>query len=259
LERIRAVKRELGLPEGPLERLIPVRATKAEVREVRTRLLRVIQGVAYGKEAGVWYRVTFPGPVYNPQVVAVAEGRPTSMITRTIPKVPDVSARKVVKPPDVAFRTIPRVVATREDIEREIKRRLGDWGYFNWIRNSIAKGLSYVFKWIFDVIVGAQMDRVQSEINKAIRDINTKTNMQFSRLVDSINSTISDFNVKVNRQVDRITDRVNMVLRDLYRMWGIPEGTAIQPVHIRNVNEKGFEFLSLGDMKVRWIAIGERR
>jgi len=230
LERVREIKRELGIREGIIEKLIPVRSEQVtleavtELRELAT--LRFAYGTAYGDKAGVWYRVSYGTSIYNPVVVAVAEARKTTIKTRTITKVPDIKAK-----------TIPRISVTRESIERNIKDKLGDWGVFNWIRNAIAYGLSFIFKWVFDVIVGDQIDYVQDKLNEVIRD----------------------FNDKVNAQVDKITSRVNQVLKDLYDMWGIPKDKALTPVHIRNVTSTGFEFLSLGKTKIYWLAIGKRR
>ena len=226
LERVRGFKRELGIREGPLERIIPVYSEPVEAESIRDiAMLRVIYGSAYGDKAGVWYRVSFGTVIKEPIVVAVSEARGTKIKTRTISKVADIKAKE-----------IPRISITRTSIENNIKKKLGDWGVFNWIRDSIAYGLSFIFKWIFDVIIGDQIDYVQSKLNE----------------------TIKDFNKKVNQQVDKITSRVNLVLKDLYRMWGIPEGIALSPVHIRNITGSGFEFLSLGKQKIYWLAIGKR-
>lgn len=226
LERVREIKRELGIREGIIEKLIPVRSEVLQAEVGELALLKVAYGTAYGDKAGVWYKVPFKTTIFNPVVVAVSEAKTTKIITRKIEKVSDITAK-----------TIDRVSVKRTDIEDNIKKKLGDWGVFNWIRDSIAYGLSYIFKWVFDVIVGDQIDYVQEKVNEVIED----------------------FNTKVNEQVDKITSRVNKVLTDLYKMWGIPTDKALAPVHVRNVTNTGFEFLSLGKHKIYWIAIGKRR
>jgi len=259
-ERIRLFKRAVGIKEGPIERLTPVRSATITIGEIRELAkLKIAKGVAYGETPGVWYRVRFPSTIKDPQVIAVAEARSGELPRITIKKVPDIEAKTISKIADIKAKTIRRISTTREDIEKAIRNSLGDWTVaFNWIRDAIAYGLSFIFKWVFDVIVGAQIDRVQDAMNDVISDFNDKVNKQTDKIVDAVNSVISDFNKKVNDQIDIVTDRINDALASLYDVWGIPYDVAITPVHIRNVKSDGFEFLSLGKTKIHWIAIGER-
>jgi len=254
-ERLRGLKRELGIREGLLERLTPIAGRRVKLREVLR--IRIISGISYGEEAGVWYRVDFGTRLRDAEVVAVGEARETRIITRLIDKVPDVDIPTVKRPPNVGLKEIERVEITREEIEAEIKEALGDWGIWNWVRDAIAWASSFGAHFAYRVISGVATDKIRDTINVAIRDFNTRINRQTDYIYSDLNVTIRATNEKVNRQIDIITDRVNRVLYDLYSMWGLPTDLSMVPVHIRNVTETGFEFLSLGKTTIHWIAVGE--
>lgn len=252
-EFIREKKRQLGIPEGLLEELTPVPARDLEVvcflpeeerRSISIGLMpvNIVWGSAYGPVAGQWYRVTFPKPIGgNPHVVAVAEGKSGEITSRVVDKV--IIRTYHCRACDMGFFTI---VAARRcpscgsyDIEEitgadryertgwylalwNAKRHLGDWGIFNWMRDAIATLIAWLGYYLFS------------------------GNGAFI-LADALSA-----------QVDRISEAITERLRDLYKMWGIPTNMAIAPVHVRNVTSTGFEFLSLGDMKIHFIAIGRK-
>lgn len=227
IERFREAKREWDIPEGIIEKLIPLPDTPIKITSLRDIMRLVIMGgVSEGKGRGQWYRVTFPIVVRDPTVVAVAESKGGTIKERTIDKIESVRVK-----------TISRITTSEGAIRDRVKRELGDWGWAaNWMRDAIATAFGKVLYWVHRMLIQPQTDKVQ----------------------DAINSTIGDFNSKIDRQIDRVTSRTNFVLKDLYSMWGIPSNLAIAPVHIRNVKSTGFEWLSLGDMKVHWLTVGLR-
>jgi len=256
-QRIRRIKRELEIPEGVIERLTPITAETLKIREILR--LRIISGVAYGEEAGVWYRIRFPFRLGDPEVVAVSEIGTTTIPVRPIEKVPDITIPTVKRPPEIELKEIERIVITREEIEAEIREQLGDWGIWNWIRDWLAWASSYAAHFIWKVFSGIAIDKIRDAINETIRDFNIRVNQQTDFIYRDLNDTIRRINNKINSQIDVVTGRVNLVLTDLYRIWGLPTNLRMTTVHIRDVTETGFSFLSLGRHRVHWIAVGERR
>ena len=291
LENIRGLKRQIGLAEGIVEEMFPISA-RSKITTIRQiTVLKVMYGTAYGEKAGVWYKVTFPEPLNEPVVVAVAEARSTTRRYRQVPKPPEVPPPQILKlpdvskisisyPPNITFKRIERVSLTREEIENRIKNTLGDWGWLNWARDAIAYGMSFVLKFVYDIIVGAQLDKVEESVNAVVSDANAKINEHTKKIIDSINARIQSINSKINNQtnyiingindlvrklnnnwntqITYITTAINGIISDICAMWGIPEGVAITPVHVRNITTTGFEFLSLGKTKIYWIAIGKK-
>lgn len=105
--------------------------------------------------------------------------------------------------------------------------------------------------------VNGQLAEVVDAVNEVIADANQKVNSQVDEVVDAVNEVVADANAKINSQVDRITDRVNLVLKDLYSMWGLPNVYSLAVVQTRNLTATGFEWLSLGNMTIHWVAVGE--
>jgi hypothetical protein len=101
----------------------------------------------------------------------------------------------------------------------------------------------------FNTAIDNVVKSVQDAINKALDNSGTSVQTAFNTTIDTINSRIPE-------QTDYIRDRINERLNDLYAMWGLPEKVALTVAHIRNITSAGFEFLSLGETTIHWIAVG---
>ena len=216
-----------------------------------------------------------------PKVVATAEHRITEWIQRVVPRVeritaPEVSIRRVglyvyhCKTCDNAWiqfvhETHPRCTdpdcgsADTEEITFDNKfnwlgwyqtyhgwkKKVGDWGAFNWLRDAIA----YPLAWVNYYMLGKDsIFRLLDVIDEYIDRIENSVH-------STLDETINMLTTKVNRSVDGIETAIQNIQPDIYSIWGIPKGTAIAPVHIRNVKKDSFEWLALGPMKIDYIAI----
>jgi len=265
-------------------------------------------GEAYGETAGQWYRVSYPKSISGAVPVCVAEGRTGAITTRpidkivtsTVPRPSKVVAAVVSKvtkigAAKIAAFEIPRI--ERGDLKDRIgkayvdecERRLGDWGWANWIRDAICRmtyGLGWVtgawIEWLWDILVQPQINKVRDAANSAISRQVDNINAAFSTQMDRVDDIIEQLRVNMNaalsaqtdriddklgdlvfninfansRQMDRVTDSLNLRLNDLYMMWGIPSNMAVTPVHTRNCTDSGFDFQSFGDTTIHYIAIG---
>jgi ElaB/YqjD/DUF883 family membrane-anchored ribosome-binding protein len=334
------------LQEGVLEQLTPIAALTIHASSIRDLTkLQIARGTAKGPSAGVWYRVTFPTPVINPSVVAVAEAKPGTIIQRVVDKIPDISLKTIPKIADIFPKTIPKIAdifsktiprvaditskqitrIQRDDFNNDQYCKLVGGGardrakalappwpldmIWNWFCDTLVYGIFYAgwyaSGWILNLLwdsflqpqidrvrdsinsvvndanlkvngqldkvvdtvneviadanqkVNSQVDEVVDTVNEVIADANQKVNSQVDEVVDTVNEMIADANAKINSQVDRITERVNLVLKDLYSMWGLPNVYSLAVVQTRNLTATGFEWLSLGNMTIHWIAVGE--
>jgi len=152
----RAFARELGVL---VKRLDPTLAAGI-VRRI-LRMPSFCWGNAYGEVAGRWYKVSYPRTIENPLVACVGQVRAGDIITREI----------------------ERIYLTREEIESRIKESLGDWGVFNWMRDAIAWGMSHPLKWMYDLIVGDQIDRVRDRVNMVIGDFYDMTGIRRGHVI----------------------------------------------------------------------------
>lgn len=262
------------------------------------RRLVIQHGTASGSGKRQWYKVIFPRPIRNPAVVAVAEVRTGEIIRKDIEKISDIVTKTIENIPNISFSGIPSIEdiprIARDDFNsdyycdrvasraRDGLKNLGGipwplssiWGWFcdhavYWIAFYTWKAGGWVVNVLWDSFFQRQIDNIRntinsnnaiisSRVNSAFNDASRKINNLKNKLVNSINETIGDTNAKINSQLSKIQDRVNNRIKDLYDMWGIPYDTAITPVHIRNVTSAGFEWLSLGDMKIYWVAVGRK-
>lgn len=279
LGRVRSRKRELGIPEGILEKYTPIMAITRERFLIRPKEVKIDSGVSEGLEAGVWYKVLFSESILGARVVAVGEAKRGEIIFRTIDKVTDILPKTLAKVTDIASKTISRV--ERDDFNspyycdlvaagaRDRVHELDLGVLLNPVKAIIADTLIYysfyagwlTMGWILNVLwdsfLQPQIDKVRDSINSVVADTNKKVNDQIDRVTDGVNAVITDLNSKINSQIDEVTDRVNLILGDLYAMWGLPFELAMAPVHIRNVTDNGFEWLSLGEQTIHWIAVGK--
>ena len=230
-ERIATPLKRAGV-ETPVLEQIPHRAEEISafyyqlVQEASrgqvTELLRIpafAHGKAYGETAGFWYRVTFPKPINNPNVVAVGEGRRG--------EIPEVKAPRITIPditiPDI---TIPRVPTSLGRFE------------CGWAIASLTDGLNDLVEVLEGVLV-----RINEIIDKT-SDAVAKTRENIRQYVDNIR--------------DSVNSGLGGILPALYVAWGIPSNMAVTPLHIRNVTSTGFEFQSFGRTTCHWICLGTR-
>lgn len=101
-----------------------------------------------------------------------------------------------------------------------------------------------------------QIDKAKDSLQKMQGDYAIEMTDQINKVRDNIGATIGDVHNEIFTQTNYVRDRVNNVTKDLYRMWGVPSGYILTPVHIRNVTSAGFEFQSYGNTTVHYIAIG---
>ncbi len=270
-------------------------AEAVEVGEVGGRIAERIRvpvfahGKAYGETAGLWYKVSFPRRIGNPSVVCVGEARTTDFRKREIEKIPDLTIGKTspipliekiaIPPIDITFTRPYLTVLTVNDFIDGIKRFLGDWGVFNWIRDAIAWAYGHVEYWAYTILwkryaesVNKMLDdiyKIFDSMRKGLSDMVRLTNDRLEALRVAINNCIASINAGMeglrtgtNTRVETLRTKVNEITGDiipaLYDACGIPLGMALTPLHIRNVSEFGFEFQSFGQTTCYWIAIGSR-
>lgn len=101
-----------------------------------------------------------------------------------------------------------------------------------------------------------QIDKAKDALQKMQGDYAIEMTDQINKVRDNIGATIGDVHNELYTQTNYTRDRINSVIKDLYRMWGVPSGYILSPIHIRNVTSTGFEFQSFGDCTIHYIAIG---
>jgi hypothetical protein len=253
-----------------------------------------VRGEASAGSAG-WVRTSFGTNLTSPQVIAVGEVRNATVIDRTITRVANVnlSPMSVFKSisiptiqalPSVSFRALPRI--TKPDFYNNLtdkfKAVMGDWGLFNDVRNTliwpVCKTISFGLDLAWEFMVQPSLDKVQAWGDGIRSEIETKVNLLKDRVQANFGTTIASINTEVNNtivniqstvskavgaldgkittQTTALENRANQTIRDLYSMWGLTPGIAATPIHVRNITETGFEWLSLGETKIHFIAIG---
>ena len=256
-ERIATPLKRAGV-ETPVLEQIPHRAeelaafyyepvhqsSRGQIAEL-IRIPAFAHGKAYGETAGFWYRVTFPKPINNPNVVAVAEGRRGAIPAVTAPRI----TIPTVDLPTIPPITIPDIVIPR------VPTSLGRFEC-GWAIASLTDGLNDLM-----VVLERVLVRVNEIIDKT-SDAVAKTRENIRDVYDSL----TDFRSKVQAALDKyqvniessVNSGLGQILPALYAAWGIPSNMVISPVSIRNVTSTGFEFQSLGKFTVHWLAIGTR-
>jgi hypothetical protein len=218
-------------------------------------------GKAYGEVAGLWYRVTFPKPIGNPNVVAVAEGRrgeipEVRMPTITVPR---------VKVPTVELPTI-RDVTVPDFVLPYVRESIGRFEC-GWSAAGLTDGLNDMIGILEDGLkrINNIIDRANAamaEIRKNIREVYGSVKEFREKVQKTFNTYTADlqdlFNTHIADLEGRINEGLGRILPALYMVWGIPSNMAVTPVHIRNVTNLGFEFQSFGKTTIHWICIGAR-
>jgi len=102
------------------------------------------------------------------------------------------------------------------------RRKLGDWGFFNPVRDFMATGLA---------------------------------NFTYYTLGKD---TVYESLAEIDAMTLKIENAINARLADLLKMWQIPRNLAIAPVHLGNISRAGFNWLGLGPMDIHYIAISPK-
>lgn len=215
-----------------------------------------------------WFRANYYDPATGakktftepPTVVAVVElrgGKIPSVSAPTI-RIPSISLPRA---PTIRLTSvrIPRITVTESTLRRRVRDRCGDWGILNWFRDRFAEVTAKVLKFVWDILIQPQIDRVRNSINSGLRT-------QKDRVRSSVNSGLSDARSKtqsaLNAYRDAIQRSVNSglsgVIPKLYAMMGLPSDQLISPVNIRNVRTNTFEFYALSrGMVLHYVAVGK--
>lgn len=205
-----------------------------ESRIERERLIpsvgpTLVKGKAVGDEAGRWYRVVYSRPIEDAIPVVVGEARGGEITKRLIEKVGDVGFKEIEYHNKTLTEYIDEIFAALPDWLEPIAAPL--WG--NW-RNAFAQAGGRILYIIQQLVLNPRTDSIR----------------------DQLNLNIKEFNDKISAQMDIITDAVNARLNDLYNMWGVPSNSALTPLHLRNVDDTGFEFQSYGNTTAYFIVLG---
>ena len=132
----------------------------------------------------------------------------------------------------------------RHRTEWSWRRRLGDWGAFNWIRDRIADFMTWLQYDIFGLDAGFM------PVNLIVS------------YIDRINGAIEEWERRINEIFSNwgnsIAGIINEAFEDLHRIWSVPKHLIHLPLHLKNITNKGFHVLTpVRRMTFSWLAIGE--
>ena len=212
----------------------------------------------------------------TPTVVCVAQvraGRIPSISAPTI-SIPSISLPRAptISIPSITLTSvrIARITVTERTLKYRVRERLRDWGILNWFRDRFSEAVAKVLKFVWDILIQPQIDRVRNSINSGLRTQRDRTqgalNTFRSRTQSSINSGLSDSRSKTQaalnayrRSIQSSVNRgLSAIIPTLYSMTGLPDGQLMSPVNIRNVNKASFEFYALSrGMVLHYVAVGK--
>lgn len=261
-----------------------------------------VKATTKGWSKTVYYDVITGAPttfLETPTVVCVAQVRagkipsvtaPTiSIPSISLPRAPTISVPSISLPkaPTITLTSvrIPRITVSESTLKYRVRERLRDWGILNWFRDRFSEAVAKVLKFVWDILIQPQIDRVrnsinaglstqksrvQSSVNSGLADSRSKTqsalNTFRARTQYSINRGLSDSRSKtqaaLNAYRGSIQNSVNRglsaIIPTLYSMTGLPDGQLMSPVNIRNVNKASFEFYALSrGMVLHYVAVGK--
>lgn len=222
-ERVAPLKKRLAIKTPVLDE-IPLRAELPLSFELPFPRIRgivpvVVQGKAFGKVAGRWYRVVFPRPIVDPSVVCVGEARRTELPRPTmreivlpaieriprieIPAVEEIPALEKIKHMEIPVIDIKVPnwtlhIPTVDDFINLIKRFLGDWGWLNSIRDAIAWAIGNWEYWLWNLFFRPRfIEKLNEEVLKPLRE--TLTNMR-----NRVNEKIEEINARFDEALDKV-------------------------------------------------------
>jgi hypothetical protein len=237
----------------------------------RLRLPAFAHGKAYGKVAGMWYRVTFPRPIADASVVCVGMARrgevPRPKVREAVIK--SIERLKAIDVPriDINIPDWELHIPTADDFVNLVKNFFGDWMAFNWMRDAIAWAVGnweyaiwnlFFRPRLFEELNNKVLAPLRTSLNNVRAGINStidRINESLREAVDRTNAALDELRLKTR---DAINERMPEILTELYEAWGVPSNMAITPLHVRNITSTGFEFQSYGETTVVWMAMGTR-
>ncbi len=244
----------VGLPAGPG---IPLPSLPTALN-----IPVIARGSASGSIRGQWYHVTFSEVLNNPSVACVAQGR-----TGTAPK-PSIPSIKIIAA-NLAY--LPTINASSISIhgirQGNVPSALGRFDC-GWAISGLTDGLNSLMGTLEGVLerinelladVTANFNDVVNSIKSVdakVDDLKNKINTTFKANVDNTNTAFTQQGVNIR---DSVNSGLTDVITGLYNAWGLASNYAITPISVRNVSSVGFEFQSLGNTKIYYIAIGSRR
>ena len=221
-----------------------------------TVLPAMVKGKASGKVAGRWYQVYFSKPIKNPSVVAVAEGRKGDMPENDrFPLLPDIPQVLKDKIPDLTIEKWTIDVLSAERFIEAYKKYFGDWGVFNWMRDAITYVMGHSAHWTW---VTFFQPRGVKTLNRILSNVQDRINDRLTKIRNIFNDKLA----QVDDRFDAVRGNVNEIIEKmfprLYEAWGQRQDMALTVAQIRNVTNRGFQFLSMGDTTVHYIALGDK-
>jgi len=149
-----------------------------------------------------------------------------------------------IKVPEIKIPKVTIRIPTRPNFVDRIKKILGNWGAFNWLRNAIAKGIGRILNWLWDNLIKPTFDDIEDAINKGVEEDVKNTMESLKALADNL---VSAFNFSNNQLVG--------VIRDFL---GVSKGFFITPCTKVGETEEYFEIEGIKGAKFTWIAIAPR-
>lgn len=290
-ERISTVKAQAGL-EAPILKEVPVPAkivsseiffsaeSITSLKQVgRVGILPVIvKGEAKGDIAGLWYKVRFPRAMIHPQVVAVAEARkgvrpdpgqtPKLAPLEKLAKIPEIKALDKILETGIPKLKLPHI---RETIgEFVVSKPYGcppicppGTGLVQDLAKALNKAVDVVeagLKRINDIVdkIDYRLEKIRTTLNTKLTEIDDRLDTLRTKVNDRLAVATAD----VDDRFETLRTNTNTVFSGLfprlYSAWGQRSDMALTTVNVRNVTGTGFEFLSMGDTTIHYIAIGKR-
>jgi len=256
-ERVSTVTERAGLRTPILEERALLAETLERFELPKGVIPAMARGKAYGKTAGLWYRVRFPRPIYEPIVVCVGEARrgdiPRSKLIPTIEELKKVLKEKI---PDLTIPKWTLVMPTADAFVDLVKGFFGDWGWANWIRDAIAWAIGNFEYAIWDTLF---RPRGLEKMNELLGRTQDRINDRLEKIRGIFNTKLGDIDGRLDTLRTRANTSFETVFPRLYDAWGLRRDMALTALHIRNVTSTGFEFQSYGSTTCWWLCVGRRR
>lgn len=257
-ERISTVKKRAGLETPILGERALIAETLERFELPKGVIPAMARGKAYGETAGMWYRVRFPRPIYEPIVVCVGEARRGDIPrSKLVPKIEELKKVLKEKIPDLTIKWKWEIhMPTADDFVNLVKGFFGDWSVFNWMRDAIAWAIGHFEYAIWDTLFRPRgLDRM----NELLETIRGRFNDRLEKIRGTFNTKLADIDDRLETLRSRTNTSFETVFPRLYEAWGLRRDMALTALHIRNVTSTGFEFQSYGATTCYWLCIGRRR
>lgn len=226
-ERVSTVKERAGLRTPILDEVPLMAETLARFELPKGVIPAMARGKAYGETAGLWYRVTFPHPIYEPIVVCVGEARkgdiPKSKLVPSIPLIPTIPELeklldipkiedliKVLKEkiPDLTIPKWSLHMPTSDDFVNLVKTFFGDWSVFNWMRDAIAWAIGNFEYAIWDTLF---RPRGLEKMNELLGMTQDRINDRLEKIRGIFNTKLADIDDRLDTLRTRVNDRLPLL------------------------------------------------